>query len=68
MAYTTSSPVSTVPCDLVTQIKAIVLEKVPDDVMFHLATGGVPRNFVLPKLRGHTNAEIDEMFKSVSMI
>ena len=59
MAYTTSSPVSTVPCDLVTQIKAIVLENVPDDVMFHLATGG---------LRGHTNAEIDEMFKSVSMI
>jgi hypothetical protein len=62
MAYTTSSPVSTVPCDLVTQIKAIVLENVPDDVMFHLATGGVP------KLRGHTNAEIDELFKSVSMI
>ena len=59
MAYTTSSPVSTVPCDLVTQIKAIVLQDVPDDVMFHLATGG---------LRGHTNDEIDELFKSVSMI
>jgi hypothetical protein len=48
-----------VPCDLVTQIKAIVLQDVPDDVMFHLATGG---------LRGHTNDEIDELFKSVSMI
>ena len=35
---------STVPCNLVTQIKAIVLEKVPDDVMFHLATGGPHRS------------------------